>query len=390
MKICVVGTGYVGLSLSVLLAQKYEVIALDISADRVQSINQKKSPIKDLELEDFLQNKSLNIKSTTDKSEAYTNAEYIIIATPTNYNDNNGSFDTSSVEEVISDCLEFNSEGLIIIKSTIPIGFTDKMRNTFKKKDIIFSPEFLRESKALYDSLYPSRIVIGGKSTKADRFGQILLECSLKSREDIHLLKMDTNEAEAVKLFSNTFLAMRISFFNELDSFAEIQNLSAEKIIKGVSADPRIGNYYNNPSFGYGGYCLPKDTKQLLNNFDKIPNNIIKAVVESNRTRKDFIVKSIMNKYPDIVGIYRLIMKDGSDNFRESAVIDILENLKRSKIKVILYEPYLNESYFNDTEVVSDLNTFINRSDLIIANRLSNDLNQVLNKVYSRDIFQEN
>ena len=390
MKICVVGTGYVGLSLAVLLAQKHEVVALDISKSRVENINNKISPIQDTELENFLQNKQLNLKSTINKREAYSNADYIIIATPTNYDFKTGSFDTSTVEEVISNCLEINLNGLIIIKSTIPIGFTDHMRNKFQKKDIIFSPEFLRESRALHDNLYPSRIVVGGESKKAIEFGEMLLDCSLKSATETSFLKMESKEAEAVKLFSNTFLAMRISFFNELDSFAEIQNLSSEKIIKAVCADSRIGNYYNNPSFGYGGYCLPKDTKQLLDNFKKIPNNIIKAVVEANKTRKKFIIKSILNKSPNTVGIYRLIMKEGSDNFRESAVLDILESLKTRKIKIILYEPFIKESHFNDVKVVTDLSSFISKSDLIIANRLSYDLNHVRDKVYSRDIFQEN
>ena len=390
MKICVVGTGYVGISLAVLLAQKYEVVALDISKDRVESINKKKSPIKDTELEDFLKNKSLNLKSTINKNEAYENADYIIIATPTNYDSATGSFDTSTVEGVILDCIEINPKALIVIKSTIPLGFTDNMRNKFDKADIIFSPEFLRESKALYDNLYPSRIVIGGESKRAVKFGEMLLECSFYSKKDVQVIIMESKEAEAVKLFSNTFLAMRISFFNELDSFAEIKKLSSEKIIEGVSTDPRIGNYYNNPSFGYGGYCLPKDTKQLLDNFNKIPNNIIKAIVEANKTRKDFIINSILNKYPDTVGIYRLIMKEGSDNFRESAILDILNNLKRKKIKVILFEPFVKENYFNDIEVVSNIRNFIARSDLIIANRLSDDLKHVLNKVYSRDIFGEN
>ncbi len=390
MKICVVGTGYVGLSLAVLLAQKYEVITLDVSKDRIESINNKKSPIKDVELEEFLANKLLNLKSTLNKKEAYSNSDYVIIATPTNYDITTGSFDTSTVEKVISDCVEINPEGLIIIKSTIPLGFTDNMRDKFNKADIVFSPEFLRETKALYDNLYPSRIVIGSESKKAIKFGEMLLECSLNSEKDTPLLKMASKEAEAVKLFSNTFLAMRISFFNELDSFAEIQKLSSERIIEGVSTDKRIGNYYNNPSFGYGGYCLPKDTKQLLNNFKSIPNNIITAAVEANKTRKDFIIESIINKCPETVGVYRLIMKDGSDNFRDSAVIDIIDNLKKKKIKLLLYEPFINDNYFQDIEVVSNLSSFITRSDLIIANRLSNELNHVLKKVYSRDIYNEN
>ncbi len=390
MKICVVGTGYVGLSLAVLLAQKYEVIALDISKERVEIINNKKSPIKDTDLEYYLKNKKLNLKSTVNKNLAYSNANYIIIATPTNYEIKTGSFDTSSVEKVIADCIEINSDALIVIKSTIPLGFTENMKKKFKKDDIIFSPEFLRENHALYDNLYPSRIVIGTKSKKGERFGKMLLECSLKSKKNTQLLKMNSNEAEAVKLFSNTYLAMRISFFNELDSFSEIQNLSTEKIIEGVSADPRIGNYYNNPSFGYGGYCLPKDTKQLLDTFNTIPNSIIRATVDANKTRKEFIVDSIFNKRPNTVGIFRLTMKEGSDNFRESAVLDILDSLKKKKIKVILYEPLITENYFNEIEVVSELKSFLSRSDLIIANRLSNELHHVRNKVYSRDIYKVN
>ena len=390
MKICVVGTGYVGLSLAVLLAQKYKVVALDISKSRVKNINDKILPFKDVELEDFLKNKSLHLNSTVNKSESYYDSDYIVIATPTNYDIKTGSFDTSIVEKVISDCIAVNPDGMIVIKSTVPLGFTDSMRIKFKKQDIIFSPEFLRESSALLDNLYPSRIVIGGKSKKALKFGEMLLDCSLKSDNDTPLLKMESREAEAVKLFSNTYLAMRISFFNELDSFAESQDLSAKKIIEGVSTDPRIGNYYNNPSFGYGGYCLPKDTKQLLDNFNSLPNNIISAVVEANKTRKDFIINSIQHKSPNTVGVYRLIMKESSDNFRESAVLDILESLKKKKIKVLLYEPFITESHFNEVEVVADLRNFISRSDLIIANRLSNDLDGVLNKVYSRDIFQEN
>ena len=390
MKICVVGAGYVGLSLAVLLAQKYEVAALDISEDKINSIKNGRSPIKDNELEYYLQNKRLNLNATIDKHEAYSNADYIIISTPTNYDIEKGSFDTSTVEQVISDSLSFNSEALIIIKSTIPIGFTDSMRGKFNKSDILFSPEFLRESKALYDNLYPSRIVIGDNSEKALEFGNMLIDCSLKSENEVQLFDMDSREAEAVKLFSNTFLATRISFFNELDTFAETYNLSSKKIIQGVSSDPRIGNYYNNPSFGYGGYCLPKDTKQLLDNFDKIPNNIIKAAVEANKTRKNFIVNSILNRCPNTVGVYRLIMKERSDNFRESAVLDIVTELKRKKVKIILYEPFISASYFNNIEVVSDISSFINKSDLIIANRLSKELTDVRNKVYTRDIFQEN
>lgn len=390
MKICIVGAGYVGLSLAVLLAKKHAVFVSDINDAKIKLINDRNSPIKDLELEDYLKNKNLDLKATIDKNEAYLNADYVIICTPTNYNIDKGIFDTSSVEGAIADCSSINSKATIIIKSTIPIGFTDQMRLKFKKEDIIFSPEFLRESKALYDNLYPSRIVMGANSKKATEFGKMLIDCSLKNDDEVQLFNMDSKEAEAVKLFANTFLAARISFFNELDTFAEIHNLSSKKIIDGVSADSRIGNYYNNPSFGYGGYCLPKDTKQLLDNFSEIPNNIIYAAVESNKTRKEFIVNSILKKSPNTVGVYRLIMKEGSDNFRESAVLDIVEKLKIKNIKIILYEPFISESFYNGVEVVSDIDIFINKSDLIIANRLSDELKPVSNKVYSRDIFQEN
>jgi len=390
MNFTVVGAGYVGLSLAVLISQKYQVKLLDINEEKISLIKQKKSPISDKEIENFLLKKDLLLQPTSSPIEAYEGADYVIIATPTNYDVIKGSFDTLSVENVISESIKINEHSKIVIKSTIPLGFTDQMRNKFEKRNIFFSPEFLRETKALYDNLYPSRIVVGDVSEPAETFGNILVDCSKKSRADVIVHTMDSKEAEAVKLFSNTFLAMRISFFNELDSFAEIENLSTENIIKGVSADPRIGNYYNNPSFGYGGYCLPKDTKQLLDNFNHIPNNIIKAVVEANETRKDFIVNSIINKYPKTVGVYRLIMKEGSDNFRESAVLDILKKLRNKKIKIILFEPMVGQSFLDDIEVVNDLSDFISRSDLIIANRLSKDLDHVRNKVYTRDIFNEN
>ncbi len=390
MKICVVGTGYVGLSLSALLSQKYHVIALDISKEKVDLINQGISPINDDELISYLNDKSLDLKATINNKEAYENADYIIVATPTNYDTEIGSFDTSNVEIVISDCIKLNPNSTIIIKSTVPLGFTDKMRRKYRKREIIFSPEFLRESKALYDNLYPSRIVVGDTTTKAIKFGEMLLACSKKSKSEKLLFNMSSKEAEAVKLFSNTFLAMRVAFFNELDSFSEINNISTEKIIDGVSSDPRIGNYYNNPSFGYGGYCLPKDTKQLLANFGEIPNNIIKAVVESNDTRKDFIVESIIKKKPKTVGVYRLIMKKGSDNYRESAVLDIVEKLLREKIEIIIYEPFIDEIKFKQIDIVSNLSDFISRSDLIVANRISSELKLVSNKVYSRDLFREN
>jgi UDPglucose 6-dehydrogenase len=388
MKICVVGSGYVGLSLAILLSRHFKVKLLDVSEEKIKFLNNKVSPVDDREIQEYLTNHQLSLDATLIKEKAYFEAEYVIVATPTNYDISTSSFDTSTVENVISDCLKYNESASIIIKSTVPIGFTNKMKIKFNKNEILFSPEFLRESKALYDNLYPSRIVVGGEFESAHKFGRILLECS--NKKEAPLLLMNTEEAEAVKLFSNTFLAMRVSFFNELDSFSEIYDLSARKIIEGVSADERIGNYYNNPSFGYGGYCLPKDTKQLLDNFNDIPNNIIKAVVEANQTRKKFIVNSIMNKSPKTVGIYRLIMKNGSDNFRESAILDILSELKKNGVNIVLYEPYLKKKNFNGIHVVKDLNEFFNSSDLIIANRLSNELESVVNKVYTRDIFGEN
>ena len=390
MKISVIGAGYVGLSLAVLLSQKYEVKIVDIDRKKIDSINNKISPIKDYEIENFLSKKKLNLHATLDIRQACKESDYIVIATPTNYNILTGTFDTSSVEDVINNVIKYEKSSTIVIKSTVPLGFTDRMKSLFKKTNIFFSPEFLRETKALYDNLFPSRIVIGDVSEKAVLFGKILIECSSKVEADVPLLIMTSNEAESVKLFANTFLAMRVSFFNELDSFSEIHNLSSKKIIEGVSLDPRIGNYYNNPSFGYGGYCLPKDTRQLLDNFRKIPNDIIRAVVKSNETRKNFIVNSIMNKHPKTVGVYRLIMKEGSDNFRESAVIDILLKLKKNKLSVILYEPFINTDQFNECSVISDLNEFISKSDIIIANRFSDELLDVSEKVYSRDIFQEN
>ena len=390
MKISVAGAGYVGLSLAVLLAQKHEVYIVDVDRNKVNSINKKQSPISDKEIEDFLKNRNLNLLATFNFTEAYKKSDYVIIATPTNYDVKTGSFDTSSVESVIKDIIKIDKNSTIVVKSTVPLGFIDKVRKNYKKQDIFFSPEFLRETKALYDNLYPSRIVVGDVTEKAELFGKMLLECSDRDVSEVPLLKMTSSEAEAVKLFSNTFLAMRVSFFNELDCFSEIQNLSTKKIIEGVSSDPRIGNHYNNPSFGYGGYCLPKDTKQLLDNFNNIPNNIIKAVVESNETRKNFIVSSIQKKKPQTVGVYRLVMKEGSDNFRESAIIDILYKLKDNNVQIVLYEPFLNKDQFRDVEVISNLNEFISRSDLIIANRFSEELHQVKNKVYTRDLFQEN
>ncbi len=390
MKICIAGAGYVGLSLAVLLSQKYEVFIFDIDESKINLIKNKKSPIKDIEIEEYLKSKNLKLNATVKKEEAYSESDYIIIATSTNYDETTGSFDTSSVETVIRDSLSYNNNSTIVIKSTIPFGFTDKMRIKHHTKSIFFSPEFLRESKALYDNLYPARIIIGDDSEKAKKFGELLLECSLKNKLETPILKMKSKEAEAVKLFANTFLAMRISYFNELDSFSESQNLSSNKIIQAVCLDDRIGNYYNNPSFGYGGYCLPKDTKQLLDNFGNVPNEIIRSVVQANHTRKEYIANSIMKKNPKTVGIYRLIMKDGSDNFRESAVIDIIKYLKKMNVGLILYEPFIVEKNFEGIEVISNLDLFAERSDLIIANRLSDDLNPFKNKVYSRDIFKEN
>ena len=390
MKICVVGTGYVGLSLAVLLSQKFSVTALDISKEKVNKINKRVSPLKDNEIEYYLKNKQLDLIATLNKQKALSEKDYIVIATPTNYDINTGSFDTSSVESVISDVISINKHSNIVIKSTIPLGFTDRMRNQFNKKEIFFSPEFLRETMALKDNLYPSRVVVGDYTREAEIFAKMLIQCSKKNIKETTVLKMESIEAEAVKLFSNTFLAMRISFFNELDSFAESLDISTENIILGISSDPRIGNYYNNPSFGYGGYCLPKDTKQLLDNFKNIPNEIIKAIVKSNQTRKEYIVNSIMNKYPKTVGIYRLIMKEGSDNFRESAVLDIIQLLIEKNIKINLYEPLISEFESKKVELVNDLNEFVASSDLIIANRLTEELEYVENKVYSRDVFQEN
>tara|TARA_B110000444_G_C18775685_1_gene564790 strand:+ start:97 stop:1269 length:1173 start_codon:yes stop_codon:yes gene_type:complete len=390
MNITVVGTGYVGFSLSLLISRKYDVIALDIKQDRVDSINNGISPIKDKDLEKALKNSSSKLIATSEKKEAYINADYIIIATPTNYDSNSGAFDTSTVESVIQDIADINSKAIIVIKSTIPIGFTNKIKEKFNKLNIFFSPEFLRENMALHDNLYPSRIVIGSKSSEAKTFSKILVDCSKKEKIDIPILFTSSKEAEAVKLFANTYLAMRVAFFNELDSFSEFYKLDSKNIIKGLALDDRIGNFYNNPSFGYGGYCLPKDTQQLLQNFKDIPNNIITAVVKSNSTRKNFIVDSILEKKVKRVGIYRLIMKTDSDNFRDSAVLDIMELLKKRGVEIVLYEPLLNESTFRDSLIIKDLSKFIESADLIIANRMSEELKPVISKVYSRDIFFNN
>ncbi len=388
MKISIVGLGYVGLSLAILISQKFRVFAYDIDSDRVKSINEKISPIKDTYLKDYLNTKELNLVASSNKKEVYLDADYLIVATPTNYDEETGSFDTSSVEEVVSDFTELNNKGTIVIKSTIPFGYTDTLRHLYPNNLIFFSPEFLRESNALYDNLYPSRIIVGDLSKKARDFAEILSKCSLTEKENT-ILQMTSKEAESVKLFANTYLAMRIAFFNELDSFSEFNNLSTENVVKGVSLDDRIGNYYNNPSFGYGGYCLPKDTKQLLKNFKDLPNNIIQAVVEANQTRKNFIVNSILQKKPKTVGIYRLIMKSDSDNFRESAVLEIVQALSSNNIRTIIFEPLLTK-VFNNIEIVNDFEKFTKEADLIIANRTSKELKNVKKKVYTRDLFSEN
>lgn len=389
MKFAIVGTGYVGLSLAVLISQKYEVVALDISEKKVELLNKKKSPIKDKEITNFLKSKKLNLTATTDKTIAYKNASYVIIATPTDYDPEANYFDTSSVEEAARDALKFNKKITIIIRSTIPLGFTNELRKKLKTKKIFFSPEFLREGKALYDNLYPSRIIIGEKNKKAKEFSKVLLNCATKKTKQIPVHYTTSEEAESIKLFSNTYLAMRISFFNELDSYCEANGLNTLSVIKGVSDDPRIGNYYNNPSFGYGGYCLPKDTKQLLMNYKKVPNNLIRAIVEANSTRKDFIAESIISKKPQTVGIYRLVAKEGSDNFRKSAIQGVMKRIKARGIEVIIYEPYLKDKTYFNSIIVNNLGEFKKKSNIILANRLSKDLISVRKKVYTRDLFQK-
>ena len=386
MKITVAGTGYVGLSIATLLAQKNEVIAIDIIQEKVDMLNKHISPIKDNEIEDFLQNKELNLKATTDPKVAYPDADYIVVAAPTNYDDETNSFDTRAVESVIKVALELNDKATIVIKSTIPVGYTKHVNEMFNTDRIIFSPEFLREGRALYDNLYPSRIVVGEQSERARVFAELLKEGAIK--EEVEILFTDSTEAEAIKLFANTYLALRVAYFNELDTYCELKGLNTKQIIEGFGLDPRIGTHYNNPSFGYGGYCLPKDTKQLRANYDGVPNEIIKAIVDANATRKLHISSMILRRNPKVVGIYRLTMKANSDNFRASAIQDIIQRLNESHVETVIYEPTLNTEYFNGCKVVNDLKEFKETCDVIVVNRIESALDDVRDKIYTRDLYE--
>ena len=384
MKIAIAGTGYVGLSIATLLSQKNEVVALDVIPEKVELINNRKSPIHDKKIEEFFETKKLNLKATLDYREAFYGAEFIIISTPTNYDDVTNSFDTSSVEDIIQKVISMNINTTMVVKSTIPVGFIESVKVKYNIDNIMFSPEFLREGKALYDNLYPSRIIVGEKSVRAEKFANLLKEAALK--DNIAVKYMNPTEAEAVKLFANTYLALRVAYFNELDTYAEIKGLNTRDIIEGVGLDPRIGNHYNNPSFGYGGYCLPKDTKQLLANYENVPQNLIRAIVHSNKTRKKHIAEMIMKRNPNIVGVYRLTMKKNSDNFRASAIQGVINNLKEKNIEIIIYEPTLKSTEFNGCKIITDFNLFTKKSDVILANRLDDELKFVKEKVYTRDL----